>query len=138
MRRLAAVLFVLALWAFFCPPALATNLNHEWDNAPYQEWYRAQEPTPETRRVYEILWESCCDTGDVCQACVVHKFSNHPPWQDGWYYERDGKLHALPPHIVQYVPWTPTGKPVLFIAPWGVSKMKAGDPVCLKVPGGAS
>lgn len=134
----AAIIMAAVIIAVSGYQARATNLNGEWNDSPNSEWYKKQIPTPQTLKIYDISWGSCCDHGDVCQDCVVHKFSNRPPWADGWYYERNGVLKQLPPHIVEYVPWTPTGKPVLFIAPWDSGKMKKGDPVCLKAPGGSS
>jgi len=112
----------------------------EFANNPpeVQEWYKQQIPTPETLKIYGIGWQSCCNHGDVCQDCVVHHVSDRPPWNDGWYYTKDGVTKPLPPHIVDYVPWTPTGKPILFIAPFAAGKMQIGDPVCLKVPGSGS
>ena len=122
---IAAALIATAL------PAHAGN----WQG-PHNPWYEKQMPTPETRSVYGIGWESCCNHGDVCQDCVVHRVSDKPPWRDGWYYTKDGVTRPLPPHIVEYVPYTPTGKPVLFIAPFAAGNMHKDDPVCLKVPGG--
>lgn len=108
----------------------------QYANAPNKEWYEKQVPTPETLKAYGIMWGSCCDNGDVCQECVVHRVSRQPPFKDEWWYEKDGVAHQLPPHIVEYVPWTPTGKPVLFLSPMYAGKVLMGDPVCLKVPGG--
>lgn len=106
--------------------------------AQQKNWYERQQPTPETLKIYEIGWGSCCNHGDVCKTCVVHRYSERPPWGDSWWYEKDGVTKRLPPHIVEYVPWTPTGKPVLFLAPFAAGNMQAGDPVCLTVPGGAT
>lgn len=133
MRRLLLAALMLFAWSCLSSPAS----SKDWQGTP-NPWYEAQVPTPETLKVYDLLWKSCCDTGDVCQDCVVHQVSNKPPWKDGWYYERNGVRHELPPHIVDYVPYTPTGKPILFIAPFSSGKVKTGDPVCLKVPGGAT
>ena len=134
---LIAVLgLAMALFLAGMQGAFATDLNGQWNNSPNSAWYKQQVPTAQTKKIYNLDWESCCDTGDVCQDCVVHKFSNRPPWADGFYYEQNGVLHRLPDHIVEYVPRTPTGKPVLFIAPFDAGKIHKGDPVCLKVPGG--
>lgn len=124
MRRIAIVLFVLAAWCFRGPLAAQEN------------WYEAQQLTPETMKAYHLSWGSCCNHGDVCKSCVVHRTSNLPPWGDSWWYEKDGITNPLPPHIVEYVPWTPTGKPVIFLAPFSSGNVKVGEPVCLKVPGG--
>jgi len=132
-RMMGLMVLVLYMW-----PVHATDLDGQWSNSPNAEWYKKQVPTPETLRIYELEWGSCCDIGDACQPCVVHRYNNKPPWREGFYYVKDGITHSLPPHIVDYVPWTPTGKPVLFLAPYDSGKVKKGEPVCLKVPGGSS
>lgn len=133
MRKFSILVACLACYCFLGVSALATD----WQG-PKDPWYEKQVPTPETLKAYDILWQSCCDTGDVCQDCVVHHVSAKPPWTEGWYYTKDGVTKPLPSHIVEYVPWTPTGKPVLFIAPYSSGKLEKGEPVCLKVPGGSS
>lgn len=141
MLRIINLLFkvaVIAAAALYFRPSYATNDNGQWDNDPNKKWYESQKVTPETNKVYEIFWESCCAHGDVCQECVVHRVQREPPFKDEWWYERDGKMTRLPDHIVEFVPWTPTGKPVLFLAPIASGKVKVGDPVCLKTPGGAA
>jgi len=115
-----------------------TDLDGQWANSPNSAWYEKQRLTPQTKKEYHAAFDSCCDMGDVCQQCVVHHFSNKPPWADGWYYEKDGVLKQLPPHIVDYVDWTPTGKPVLFLYPYDGGVVPKGTPTCLKVPGGSS
>jgi hypothetical protein len=99
-------------------------------------WYEQQSPTPETKKIYNLGWVTCCDVGDVCKNCIVHRYSDKPPWTEGFWYEKDGEWKQLPPHIVEHVPWTPTGKPVLFLAPYNHGKIKKDEPLCLKVPGG--
>jgi len=134
MRSLLVILTV-AFTVMFWRQGVGAEKS-QWANAPHKDWYEKQAPTPDTLKQYEIAWKSCCDHGDVCQDCVVYRVQDKPPWKDGWYYLKDGVPQQLPPHIVEYVPWTPTGKPVLFVAPHASGKMKIGDPVCLKSPAG--
>ncbi len=108
----------------------------DWADSPHHSWYEAQQPTPETQQEYAIAWKSCCAVGDVCQECVVHRYTDKAPYADGWWYTREGVTKRLPDHLVAVVPWTPTGKPVLFLAPFNSGKIKAGEPVCLKIIGG--
>lgn len=127
-----AVAFVLAASMAFMTGARAKD----WSDSPHHKWYEEQQPTLETQKEYEIAWKSCCAVGDVCQECVVHRYTDKAPYADGWWYTRDGVTKRLPDHLVAVVPWTPTGKPVLFLAPFNSGKIKAGEPVCLKIIGG--
>ncbi len=109
---------------------------NDWSNSPNHAWYEQQQPTPETLKAYNILWKSCCAHGDVCQECVVHRYTNKAPYADGWWYTLNGVTKRLPDHIVDVVSFTQTGKPILFVAPFNSGDMKAGDPVCLKIISG--
>ena len=135
-HRMYKVITVCVLLAFSV--AYAQSGPDKWANSPNHAWYEKQQLTPATKKIYKLGWNSCCDHGDVCQECVVHRAQDHPPWKEGWYYVRNGKVTQLPPHIVDFVPWTPTGKPVLFLSPITTMTVKEGDPVCLKIPGGSS
>lgn len=136
LRFIAFVLLLILVTLLGMYKARATDLDAQWANSPNAAWYKKQVPTPQTLKAYELSWESCCDLGDACQECVVHHYTNKPPWGDSWWYEKDGVLKQLPNHIVDFVPWTPTGKPVLFLAPYSAGKIKKGEPVCLKIPSG--
>lgn len=128
-------MFDIRIWSLIVAILLCTGYSALAED----NWYEKQMPTQETLAEYHIAWKSCCNHGDVCKTCVVHQTASKPPWRDSyWYKDGDGPMKQLPGHIVEYVPWTPTGKPVLFLAPFGAGDMKAGDPVCLKVPGGAT
>ena len=137
-RTLMTFLCGVVLLGFVMLGLRQTKGQVDWSNSPNREWYEKQMPTPETLKEYNIMWQSCCAHGDVCQTCVVYRFTDKPPWNEGFWYTNGGIAKKLPEHIVEVVPWTPTGKPVLFLAPVNSGKMKAGDPVCLKVVGGGT
>lgn len=104
----------------------------------HANWYEQQQLTPLTKKLYELAWGSCCDLGDVCKDCVVYHHASKPPWKGTFWYKQDGVEKEIPAHIIEYVAWTPTGKPVLFLAPYTSGKVQKGEPVCLKIPGGGT
>ena len=87
-----------------------------------QDWYQAQELTPEAQVVFSF--KSCCNNSDVVQTQFrVDKASGLDQW---WFLNSLGKWERIPDYAIHWGEVAPGGKAVMFAL--------SGRPTCFYPP----